>query len=269
MEKLPLSVKYNLNSQDSYLDAYDAGIALSGISRSLAISMHYFVNGSVIKQAPALDGAKINLKPPKEGSFVFEIDIELATAAIGGMAASGVVGNACYDFLKYIYSRTVGRDYNPTNKASERLIRKDEGAIDAIVDTIESDVASIHRPIIHNAQNVFILNGQNNIVRLDSGSYDYVRAKIVSDTTDRFIGNVSSFNAYTGRGRIYLKSDGRNISFSPEDDEFTDEQKALLAWSLNEYVNGNTGLLQLEATYVSTPGGLLKALNVREVNKLR
>lgn len=265
---VPISIKYILKEDVSILDAYDAGVALSGISRSLAISIHYFVNQVVIKQAPYLDGAKISLKPPREGSFVFDVDIQILAATIYGIAAPAIIGNASWDFLKYIYTRTVGKEYAPTTSLTNTLIQNDAGAVDAIIDTIEGDVASVHRPIIHNVQNVFIISGNNNIVSLDRQTYDYVKAKNISDETRTFIGNVSSFNANSGRGRVYLSDYTRTVPFSPEEDEFDDSQKSLLAWSLNEYVNGNRGLLYIEASYISTPNGFLKSLVVRNIEKI-
>lgn len=267
MVHVPISVKYDLDHGEHRLDIYDAGVALMGISRSLSIAVHYFVNGNVIKQAPSLDGANIYLRPPREGSFIFEIDVGILTSTVGGMAVSGVVGSACWEFLKHVYSKVIGIDCKPQNSTAQKLAYQDEGAIDAIVDTIEGDVASIHRPIIKNSRNVFIVSGQNNIVTLNRKSYDYVTAKIISDDVENFIGTVSSFNANSGKGRIFVKNDGRTIPFMPEDDEFNDRQKTLLAWSLNEYVNGREGLLKLDATHISTPGGLLKSLNVHDVTK--
>jgi len=94
-----------------------------------------------------------------------------------------------------------------------------------------------------------------------------VKAKITSEHSELFVGNVSSFNANSGKGRIFIDDLGRTVPFSSEGEEFADEDKALLAWSLNEYVNGRPGLLEVDATYVSTPGGLLKSLNVLEINR--
>lgn len=267
MLTVPVTVKYNIQDDDHRLDVYDAGVALSGISRSLAISIHYFVNESVIKQAPALSGARLHLLPPRPGSFVFQIDVEILAMTICGMAVSGIIGNACWDFLKHLYARTIGKEYSPHNEIANTLATRNQGAVDAIIDTIENDVALMHRPIIHNATNVVVFSGDNNIVNLDRSSYEYVKAKNISEKSSVFTGNVSSFNANTGRGRIFLLKFGRTISFSPALDAFTDEQKSLLAWSLNEYVNGNGGLLKIEANHISTPNGLLKSLIVHDIKE--
>ena len=43
----------------SLIDFYDVAEALVGFERSLAITTHYVLNGSVITQAPSLKGAQI------------------------------------------------------------------------------------------------------------------------------------------------------------------------------------------------------------------
>jgi len=51
------------------IDFYDAAYALIGFQRSLAITTHFVINGTVITQAPSLKGAQILALPPEEGSW--------------------------------------------------------------------------------------------------------------------------------------------------------------------------------------------------------
>lgn len=267
MENASIKFKYDVENINGGIDLYDAGIALSGISRSLAISIHYLINGRIIKQAPSLDGASINLLPPARGSFIFDVDILSAASTIAGVAASGVFGNACYDFLKVVFNRTVGRDSTPTDPRVQKLFKNDNGEIDTIIDTIEGDVASIHRPIIKESKNVVIIGGSNNIVNLDMRSYDYVKAKILSDYAEDFYGNISSFNANSCKGRIYIIDEQRTVPFSPGDEGFSDSEKAILAWSLGEYVNNRPGKVRLRGRSVTTQSGLLKNLIIDTARK--
>jgi hypothetical protein len=266
MSNIQFSLKYDLPGYESgAINMYDAGEALVGASRAFAISMHYFVNGKVIKQAPSLKGADVKLLVPKNGSFIFDIDIAFATSFILTSAASGVIGNACYEYLKHIFSKTVGQDYGPSNSLAKQVIATDEGAIDAMVDTIEGDFSAIHRPIIKNGGNVFIIGGKGNVVNLDSNTYDYVSQKVVEDKERLYRGRISSYNANSGRGRIFIRKLNRVVPFEPPQFGFSQDETELVAWSLNEYVNNRPGDVVLEARAVRTQSGLLKSLKASSV----
>jgi hypothetical protein len=69
--EIRIHFKYDGGSAtDGYLDIYDASVALRGISRSIVIFTHAFLNdGEVRQRADHAQGAKIYLHPPVRGSF--------------------------------------------------------------------------------------------------------------------------------------------------------------------------------------------------------
>lgn len=267
MTSLPLSVRYTFEDDTHSLDVYDAGVALSGLSRTLAISIHYLINEKVIKQAPSLSGAKILLYPARPGSFVFDLGILLQEHPVATSFAISLTAGACIEFIKLIVQKTIGKDYTSRDALVSEVVQNKPNDIDAIIDTIEGDVASIHRPIIHNATNVILASGDVHIGTLNRESYNYVKTKITSDEPERFVGNVASFNANTGNGRFFIERFGRTIPFASAMETFESNEMTLLAWSLNEYVNGRPGLLDITANYTSKPGGLIKSFSVIEVDE--
>ncbi len=64
MDEVYFRFNYEQRDKSEVLDAYDASQALYGMSRSLSIVTHYALNKQIIKQGPALKGARILVVPP-------------------------------------------------------------------------------------------------------------------------------------------------------------------------------------------------------------
>lgn len=56
-------------ADDHAIDFYDVSQALVGFERSLALTTHLVINGTIITQAPALHGARIIAIPAETGSW--------------------------------------------------------------------------------------------------------------------------------------------------------------------------------------------------------
>src|ERR1700709_1118781 len=80
---ISISISYSGRSADNNaLDLYDAGQALVGFHRSLALTAHLVLNNQIITQATALKGAQILSMPPQSGSWT-----STAVIVIGGLWA--------------------------------------------------------------------------------------------------------------------------------------------------------------------------------------
>lgn len=86
MTELKINFRYEHGSANTgRLDLYDASVALNGISRSLSIVTHAFLNGEVRTHGDAARGAKFYINTPKRGSFIFEATVFFGSAIAGGV----------------------------------------------------------------------------------------------------------------------------------------------------------------------------------------
>lgn len=254
----------------STLAAYDAAQALYGIARSLSITTHYVLNGRVIKQAPSLLHAQVMVAPPRAGSFEFIVPIvDLLTSkeVIAG-TISTVGGGLIVELTKLLYRRATGQPEKTSSDEIMRLQREKHGDIDALSEAVEQDVLRLHRPFNGPITHLNIYGGENYIGNFNHKTYDYAKTKTLSDEPEEFIGNVASFNANTLNGGLWLKDEERVVAFSKDRSvHFKEDERALLAWSLNEYAHSRHGLLRLTGFSLKSKQEQLKRIFVTAVKK--
>jgi hypothetical protein len=263
---------YHPDDGSNSLGAYDASVALHGIARSLSITTHYVLHGRIIKQAPALRGAKVLVLPPREGSFEFIAPIvdfvSPRSVEIALALTLGIAGNYLTDLTKLLYRRATGQSEQVETDRVEDLRREKPGEVDALADAIEEDVVRMHWPLDGPVQYFNIYGGHQNIGHFNQASYDYAKTKIVGEFVEDFEGNVASFNANSLNGRLWLLAEERTVSFNKDRDVvFSDQDRKLLAWSLNEYANGRAGRLIVSGIPLRSKQGSLKAVFVRRVRR--
>ncbi|MBB2205917.1 DUF7946 domain-containing protein [Gluconacetobacter takamatsuzukensis] len=265
--------KYNPEKKSHLLNAYDAATALYGISRSISIITHYAINGTIIKQAPAIRNAEVFVQPPNAGSFEFIVPIvQLAPdpSTKLGTIIYGVGASYIYDLTKLIFARLSGKSEKSSSETIQNLQRTKSNEIDAVSDSIEEDIVRIQRPIINNVCNINIYGGGDNIINLDIGTYEYSRTKIISSTVEQFFGHVTSFNSSSGKGRFWVENENRTIGFSvhKEREALSKHEKGYLSSSLDAWVRSLQGELILVGFPLRSKQGLLKHIFVTQINKI-
>ena len=265
--------KFIYKSEDgaSSLDAYDASQALYGISRSIAILTHYTIHRRVIKQAPALEGAKVLIEPPHHGSFEFIVPI-IADPDVRAVAQN-ISAAMLYDLVKVIYRRLVGKSDTPSSAEVQNLVRRAPGDLDALSDSINEDMVRIYRPLISDARQYNItVNGGTvnivNVVELNRETYDFAKTKVLGDDQVEFFGEVRSFNGSTIQGRFWIEEEERTVGFSKnKTTRMSDAARQTLSWSSDEWVNEREGYVFLRGYPLSSRTGLLKHIFMTGVRR--
>lgn len=228
MEPLEFRFSYHPEDGSNSLDAYDASVALYGIARSLSITTHYALHGKVIKQAPALMGAKVLVLPPREGSFEFVAPIidfvssRREEIALG--LALGLAANYLCDLTKLLFRRATGQSEDVETDRVDALRREKPGEIDALADALEEDILRLHRPLSGPVQYFKIVGGRQTFGHFDRVTYDYAKTKTIGRFDEDFEGNVASFNANSLHGRFWLPDEGRTVSFNKDRDAVFSDQ---------------------------------------------
>lgn len=267
--EISFRVVYNPRDAGHFLHAYDAAQALYGMARSLAVTTHYAINGRVIRQAPSLQGATILVSPPREGSFEF-LFLVLADPIVQGVAG-GVLANYITDITKYAYRKISGLPYSPDTEALQQVLDTHPGDIDALCDSIDSDVVRVHRPIENNVNNFHIYGGHVQIGDFNRQTFDAAKFRELSRGEEVFVGRVAALNANSDHGRIWIADLGRTIAFQRDREvrRLRDSDRQMLSWSLDQYTNGENGDIALVGKCLRNRSGDVTKIFIHRVEVSR
>lgn len=264
-------------SDNGYLNFYDAARALAGFERSLALTTHLVLNGEIITQSPSLRGAEIYLPHIEEGSWKARAVVALSAASVilsaGKDSPLGQVVTSVYD---YALSETMGfhPDYDKTLQQQYHEHLKEKGIskekLDSLAEKIEPSVAEMHRPlaITRTAFSAQILATQK-LIRLGPemslSTYEYVKQTIKEDETVDIVGVVTSYNLNTFKGRFLVFEEHRPIPF--ELTEGARNKRNVAALTSSQHFHGQDrkdprAALKLKARRLVSTTGRLKRLHV-------
>ncbi|PKO88624.1 MAG: hypothetical protein CVU18_06600 [Betaproteobacteria bacterium HGW-Betaproteobacteria-12] len=221
------------DSDDHEIDLYDISQALVGFQRSLAITTHLILNGEIITQAPALKGAQIFAFPSEEGSWKIKAGILIlgtATYHIATAPNNTPLGHLVYSAYDYViseslgfhvdYNKSLGQLYEESEKNKIKLPMVREAQLDSVIEKCTTAITEIHRPIYKTktAQTARIHTEiDNKRIALNPtfsfDSFQYIIEEYIEDEIAVVTGFVSSYNANTYKGRIYVPEEERPISF--------------------------------------------------------
>jgi hypothetical protein len=234
MDAITFEFKFEGNDSDEHrIDFYDVNQALIGFQRSLALTTHLVLNGKIITQAPSLKGARIYALPSEESSWKMTAAISLALTGIyhlGTTPHDTPVGHIIFSMYDYViseslgfhvdYDKSLGELYEEAKEKAPKLPQLDQTRADSLIEKCSSAVKEMHRPIFMNATaTTGVLssnfNGRNIPLNapLTLDTYEYLHETHVEPGTVDIVGRISSYNANSYKGRIYVPTEGRPITF--------------------------------------------------------
>jgi len=291
-----LAIKFELSfdgfeADDHLLDFYDAAQAMVGFQRSLAITTHLVVNGSVITQAPALKNARIYSEPPEAGSW--KSTAIVLTGLAGGAFALGTaprdtpLGHLISSAYDYVVLETLGVHVNydeSLGQTLENFKRENpqtplanlrETQFDSIIEKCEVPIRDMHRPIIYSetASRAVITSAvEGKLVQvgpeLDGETFAYVSTTNRGERPQPYEGWVSSYNINTFKGRIYVPDFGRPIPFTLTEELRTPRKIALITTSLNANARDRLhedGRRYFDAFRNESSSGRLKGFHITDI----
>lgn len=233
---MDIKLKYEGSLADDHeLDLYDLSQAMVGFQRSLAITTHLVVNGTIITQAPALKGARILSTAPRAGS----VDIIAGvTLAVGAIYALGVapkdtpLGHLIFSLYDYSIKRLTGNHVDFDKSLGQQIAdvnrlripgmpsvpMLDDKRVDALLEKIEPAVVDMHRPIVKSrtaeTAKLFVPSRPNlKAIELNQETYDKLLTVQKDDVAIEVVGKISSYNINTFRGRVFVVGEKRPIPF--------------------------------------------------------
>lgn len=242
LEKILVSISYVGSDADGHqLGAYDAGQAIVGLERVVSLTSHLVLNNEVIVQSPALKGAQIYALPPEVGSWKYTIAAVVSTSILtaGVAPKDSAIGHLMVSAYDYVVSEALGFhvDFDSTlgqqydHLLEQQKIEKPlkQERFDSVIEKCEPALIQMHRPIVKSkTAKAARLYGQARDYEFGFNSnfsresYEYIKETLTRDEEEIFCGHVTSFNANTLNGRIYVPDLQRNVIFSL-DNEASDQ----------------------------------------------
>jgi predicted regulator of Ras-like GTPase activity (Roadblock/LC7/MglB family) len=211
-----LLIKFEGQLADTHrLPAYEASQSFYGISRALLIAMNYLDEGRVRRREFIARGFKINIVAQRPGSFetLYEIITNPEVMAIAKQLGVGVTGGLLLDYLKTIFRRSVGEKGEPSIEELEAEGKLNPGDLSALEDAIEPAMKAAHTVINHGAGQIIIVNGDNNVVTLNSRTKEYVLTSTLDETSKTKLFSIASYNANQRSGRAFDFEFGKTVPF--------------------------------------------------------
>lgn len=231
-------LKFNGKWADQHaVEFYDVSHAMAGFERVVSLTTHLLINGKVITQSPSAKGFKLVALPPEEGSWKLTVGLVGAMGptimAFGTAAPDTAFGWLTKSAVEYVVQETLGftPNFDETLGAQIKKYRSSQQGrpicddlsverFDSLVEKTESGVKAIHRPIVYSGSaevasfgyRVGPDEGQMNVYA-DANTFEYIDKTITSDDFSEYCGIVSSYNANTFRGRLYISEEKRTVPF--------------------------------------------------------
>lgn len=286
---LEITLRYEGGVADqNAVDLYDAGQALVGFQRSLALTTHLILNGEIITQAPSLKGASILALPSEEGSWKLPAAIVLAGTTLYHLSTApketplGHLIGSAYD---YVISETLGFhvDYNKTLGKQYKELKAPQSVpkdltrerFDSLVEKCESSIREMHRPISKSETAVKATleatYGRGATVQIgpqfDRRTYEYIAFTERDETSEEFLGLVSSYNLNTFKGRVFIARYRRAVPFELAEGARTAVAINRITTSLrdNARSGGKKGHIRFTAYRNLSRSGQLKKLDMVRV----
>ena len=235
MDKGPLAFKLSYGGSDAdhhYIDLYDVAQGLVGFQRSLALTTHLAINDKIITQAPSLKGARIYTEPAGKGSWEIVATIVFGAGVLyklGTAPKDTPIGHAVYSMYDYTiskilgvrvdYDKSLGQSLEEAKRAGVISPKIDENRVDSLIEKCEPAVKAMHRPISASQTAEFATvsfrqkSDFEEFAELDIDTHEGIEVVEYDEKPRTFIGQVSSYNSNTLKGRIYLTDYNRPVPF--------------------------------------------------------
>lgn len=268
----PINFKISYHNGDAAhgrLTMYDAGVSLQGFAKALSITTHALLNeGEVRRKGVSIKGAQIYIKPSRKGSFQELISIVIEHDAVRTIGTS-VITAVFYDLLKWTWSKTVEKYYEPTTPYVQRMRERNEPFIGDIEEALEKPLKQAHRTIEKSEEMlVVIMRPQmGEIFRIDRDTLKTVSLQTERNVIRDVMGNVTRYNILSGIGRFYDDALGHTVSFKMLEGSSRYE-RSLITWSLHNAVDEGEGKIKLSVKRVISAKGKVRRYLVQSVSKI-
>lgn len=267
--KFKLRMRYQGGIADDHLlDFYDGATSFQGFSQATHIAVHAYLNREIISKAPALKGAKLFMRPIKQGSLILEIIAVIERYPGTSGFVSAITAPIFYDFIKYVFCKAAGLlSVNPETSYVSEWNRREEPFFEDIAEAMEGSFQRAHRPIDVDVQTITISRPRIDLLTFNSQTKEWVNTREPDEILNTVIGNVTRFNTITGNGRIFIHEIGRIVPFK-QSREFPENKKGFLTWSIHGSNLDKEKDISITARYIRSSSGEIKRIILEDCNAI-
>lgn len=181
MINFPLKVKFTGADADQHRVPAFSGIeSLDGVAKSLLIPINYLAEKRVRHKNFGFEGYSLDLVAVRPGSLdaILQIILNADNLKYAGEVGIGVTSTFLADYLRALYSRSIGKHAPRHIEKLEEEGTLDTGDMGALVDAIAPSVKRAHTVIGQGANNIVLITGDNNVVSFNRASKAYVQTSI-------------------------------------------------------------------------------------------
>jgi hypothetical protein len=197
------------------------------------------------------------------------------------------LGHIVYSLYDYViseslgvhvdYNKSLGQLYEDAKKKNPQLKVVTQSQADSLIEKCETAVREMHRPIyMSNTAEAAVVTcnlGRREVplhTTLNLDTYDFIHETNVGEVPEIVEGRISSYNANTFKGRIYVPQFGRPVSFELAPKIRTKKTARIVTTSLHHNATGQSHLpnSRVHAMVLrnTSKTGHLKRLTILEVS---
>jgi hypothetical protein len=268
---LKIKIKFEGGDADQHrLELYDAGVAIHGLARSMAITIHALLNdGAIRSRVKKINGAKLYIEPSRKGSWEEIVQVVIETG-IATQIGPSVLSSAVWDFIKWSWAKATNLTCEePKSRFAQKVLRNNPELETDLSMALEHPLSQFHRPIEANETMTIKITKSRTKEELifTRETLDYVTTTEDPELETKIKGNVTRYNILTGNGRFYVDKFKKTVSFSLDSDVSSTE-KQYLTQSMHRVNSGHPGKIFVDADNVTNKANETKRLVIKTVNKL-
>lgn len=263
---MSIILKYEgLDADEHRLDAQFGGESLAGIGHALTLVSHYAATGHVRQRAPYSEDTRFYFIGGRKGSldWLLQVVIENPDAVMVGLGVNGVT-----ELVKFVFTRAIGKTSKINNPIVASLDENRSGDLEALIEAVEPALKRGHRAIDKTAQQITIINGNNNqvMVGFDSESKAYLEDDVdggrdVQDVT------VASLNVNSRHGRVFFHDLQRTVPFKIDRDAKA-RTITQLSRALHNYARKTGRRVSITFSRIEAVDGRLKRILIHDAKHL-
>jgi hypothetical protein len=263
---MSLILKYEGDDADDHrLDVQLGGESLAGIGHALTLISHYAATGKVRQRAPYSEETRFYFTATQKGSIEWLIQtcINNPEAIMVGLGVNGIT-----ELVKYVFSRAVGKAPKINHNVVKALDEHRSGDLEALIEAVEPSLKRGHRVIGTSAQQITIVNGNNNqvLVGFDPGSKAYLEDDIDGGQSTQDV-SISSLNVNSRYGRAYFGDLKRTVPFRVDRDASA-RTMTQLSKALDNYAKKTGRTVNITFTRIEATDERLKRIVIHDAKHL-
>ncbi len=236
------------------MEGYDGFNALANSAFALSLIANYVETGTLRRKGDFPLRHSVLAQPMREGSLITDLTVPLSDSLNVKHQTTGSPVNLLFGLAKRVIGGNIGIEVPPLNAETEAVITKKGGDVEALVTATEPSLRRVHDAIGASATNLQWTGGFSSIGNFDATSKAYMNDTVADPTLRQKDVSVSGFLGNSGRGLVFDRVLGRNVSVVMRRDTLN-AVGVVFSYGLDQYMNKTGNLIRIDYTRMNATDG--------------